>query len=386
VVAGLLAILVATLSPGGDGAIDSFSACIFCGDRALADVLINIVLYVPFGLGAALLGAQRRKAILAGALLSATIELVQIWLPGRDASVGDVLANTLGTAIGTYVFDAAPIWLNPASRLASRLAVGWSLGSAALWWSTGALLSPSLPHTSYYGQWTPNLAQLERYRGKVLSAEVGGLQVPPWEVEDSEALRQRLLEEKPITVRFVAGPSTSNLSSIFSVYDEFQREVILFGPDGGDLVFRYRTRAADMLLDQTDIRLVGAARELIQGDTISVIVKRLGRGWEIDTGRNPVHPLGLTVGRGWALLLYAETLPAWARQALDLLWLAGLLFPIGLWMRPGVAGALALGACVTAGLLVPAVSVLIATPPPEWGAMMLGIGAGVAVRRFTLRG
>ena len=73
-----------------------------------ADLVTNVLAYMPFGL---LLVRWRdggsRKAVgaialaaLAGALLSFAMESLQQYLPVRVASVGDILANTLGTIVG----------------------------------------------------------------------------------------------------------------------------------------------------------------------------------------------------------------------------------------------------------------------------------------------
>jgi glycopeptide antibiotics resistance protein len=66
------------------------------------EFLANIALFVPLGL--LLVAAWPRSnawvALLIGYSASATIELVQTLLPSRYPTLSDVIANTLGTAIG----------------------------------------------------------------------------------------------------------------------------------------------------------------------------------------------------------------------------------------------------------------------------------------------
>jgi glycopeptide antibiotics resistance protein len=64
--------------------------------------LLNVVLFVPLGwLGVSLLRWPPVRVVLGLAAFSAAVELVQA-LPalGRDASVGDLVCNTLGAALG----------------------------------------------------------------------------------------------------------------------------------------------------------------------------------------------------------------------------------------------------------------------------------------------
>ncbi len=84
------------------------------------DLLANIVLYLPFGFfGVRAVPPRPRRAvrtalpILAGAGFSVAMELAQFHLAGRVTSMGDVYANTIGTALGTAVgmmFTAAWRW------------------------------------------------------------------------------------------------------------------------------------------------------------------------------------------------------------------------------------------------------------------------------------
>ena len=68
-----------------------------------ADILANILLYLPFGFFA--IQALRRRAAVwqvaavtfAGMALSTAMELLQFYVPGRDSSLADVGSNTLGS-------------------------------------------------------------------------------------------------------------------------------------------------------------------------------------------------------------------------------------------------------------------------------------------------
>ncbi len=70
------------------------------------DIVTNFVAYLPFGFFVALVPRRRRPAtrlataIGVGAILSLSMETLQMYLPMRDASVADLLSNTAGTAAG----------------------------------------------------------------------------------------------------------------------------------------------------------------------------------------------------------------------------------------------------------------------------------------------
>lgn len=73
--------------------------------------LLNVLLFVPFGFGFPfIMKMQMRKVVIAGALFSVTIELLQL-LPGvlahrtfRTADINDVIFNTTGAAVGYLLF------------------------------------------------------------------------------------------------------------------------------------------------------------------------------------------------------------------------------------------------------------------------------------------
>lgn len=71
-------------------------------DLVTAEVVANVVMFVPLGLLLATSHRVRRPwlAVAAGLALSAAIETAQIALPGRYPTVQDVVANTAGAALG----------------------------------------------------------------------------------------------------------------------------------------------------------------------------------------------------------------------------------------------------------------------------------------------
>ena len=373
-------ILVATLAPAGATATSPFG-CVLCGEFGLADAIKNVILFMPLGIALTLHGMPNGRAIMIGVLLSAGIEALQVSvIPGRDASLGDLFTNTAGTAVGIALARTAPRWLAPRDRMRGQLSLVAALGAVLLMGLTGFLLQPSFPHTRYYGQWTPDLGHIEWYRGQVLDASVGGIQTPSWRLNASDSVRALLGRGAEIHVVALAGPPVPALGPLFSIYDHLRREIVLIGPDRDDLVFRFRARAADLRLDQPDLRFRGVMGPIVSGDSLEVTVVGAPNGYCLSLN-GAQRCLGPTLGSGWALLQYVEHFPAWLMQGLDGLWLAALLLPFGFWARLSAASAIGGLALVLGLALLPGVVELLPTAAHEWLGAFAGTMAGWTLGR-----
>ena len=355
--------------------------CLFCGSRGVADALLNVALYVPVGIAMGMAGVRLTTALLLGALLSSSLELLQLVIPGRDASVGDVITNALGAGLGAVWW--ARRWAimsprGPARRSAFAVAAATIPLSVAL---TAWLLAPSLPTgLDYWGQWTPNQAHIEWYRGRVTGATIGGVAAPSRRLADPDSVRARLLRVAAIEVTAIAGPPTSRLSAIFSVYDGRRRELLLIGPDRDDLVVRYRTRSTALRLDQPDLRWRDAFGGVAEGDSIDI---RLG----MDGSGNPClhlngeYTCGLRPppGRAWSVFAYSLGKVGGVVPVLDAIWWVILLFPAALWRRSSRDTLLlALAALLGVGVVPPAAG-LGAAGWTEWIGALVGVALGTAV-------
>jgi hypothetical protein len=374
-------ILAVTLFP--IAGVDSESRnCLICGDRAVADVLLNLLLFLPLGAALAAGGFSPARCVLGGALLSALVEFAQVYVPGRYPSLGDVMSNTVGAGLGVALVMTASFFLQPTPAGARRLCNAAALAAAAVCFGTGWLLAPALPTSQYFALWTPDLGRLEPYRGRVLDAMIGGIRIPVGPIANSAAVREALesSEDFSLRVRAVAGPRTDALAALVAVYDQQRLEIVFLGADRDDLVFRLRTRAARWRLDQPDIRLSGGLRAIAPGDALDVTVRgRRGR-YAVSVNASAGARLGFTVGSGWAILAYPEALPARIKTLLGLAWVAALFIPAGFWARTR-RDRWIVGAAMAATLLgAPTVTPLCATPVLQWGAAGLGALAGALTR------
>ena len=375
-------ILLATLVPTGAGGTPPMG-CFACTDFALADAIANVILFAPFGAAAALLGWRWRRIVLAGAFFSVGIEFLQIFIPGRDANITDIVFNTTGALAGIALFYLAGWWTRVEPKPASRISLAVALAIAGTFALTAYLLQPSFPDSRYFGQWTARFGNLEWYRGRVIEATLAGLPLPSHELESSDSVRALLLERAELSVRVSAGPPVPSLAPIFSIADHRRRQIMILGADREDIVFGYRVRAAALRLNYPDLRVVGAVRSMTPGDLVTLKVRGDGAGYCVDVGGEATCGLGPTLGMGWTLLAYIGSLRPWLKTLLSATWLGLLTLPFGLWARRRWESALGL-ALITAGLAaIPVLAPLIPSGLAEYLGAAAGLVVGMWVQRLS---
>lgn len=371
-------VLLATLYPTeATGGASSYE-CVLCGERAIADALVNVILFLPLGAALALPGRRLVVALALGAALSCGVEIAQISLiPGRDASPVDFVFNTLGAAIGVAIIRTSRWWMGQDCTHASRLSLAAAFATLAVVTGTGLLLTPHLPAARYAVMWNPVLRHLEPYDGTVLSATIDGEPLPARRIENTARIRQQLSTNVTLRVDAISAAARSRQAAMLAIYDEFKREVMLIGPDRHDLVFRLRTRSASWWLDQPSIRIVDGWRSVVPGSSIMVTARRAGRAYCVGFGPEPPCSSGFTAGMGWTILQRMERLPALVRSSLNALWLAILGAAVGFWFRMRWESFAALAVFAAAIAVVPRYVGLLPTPMAQLFGAFTGLALGV---------
>jgi hypothetical protein len=378
-------VLIATLYPMPSAGGSGNPACLICGDGGLADAIVNVILFIPLGAAAALTGRSTLAALAMGAALSGGVELAQIALiPGRDASLGDLLFNTLGAAAGVGLVKTSWWWLGYDRLRSSRLSLAAAVIASGMIAGTGLLVAPRPPERTYFVMWRPVLRHLDPYDAPVRSVTIGGRALLPSRIEHPTHVRDLLQAGALIRVDAVVGPKTSRQSAMFAIYDDLKREVVLIGPDREDLVFRFRMRAASARLEQPEIRVVGGWRNLVPGSEISVTARRSGRDYCVGFGPRPPCTSGFSAGMGWALLLRFEHWPAPLRTASNVVWLGMLGLAVGFWARRRWESLCAIALLTLSIVVVPAWVGLVTTPAGEALGAIAGIGLGAVLARATV--
>jgi hypothetical protein len=306
------------------------SVCLICGDRGLADAILNIGLFVPLGLGLGALFGWR-AAVVSALLLSAGVEAVQIVTPGRFPTAGDVLFNTLGGAVGAGLIRSIgllPGWVRAPTRRGKLVC---RLTSSALPLVPVVLLAPHAPGSGWWMQWTPDLGYMEAYQGRVLDARVDSIPLPAGPIGGDARIRDALLSANDLEVTFVTGSPPIRVAPVVSVYSADRLQVLMIAVEGHDLLYYRRTLGNALALDQPGMRWPGAISAPL-GDTVRVRVRR-ERGrvcMTVDTAEDCGRSLGAR--DGWRLLLAGSTarLDPVLLSMFGLAWLAMAGIPLGL--------------------------------------------------------
>ena len=414
-VASVAAILVATLLPDSGQPVDSH-LCLVCGTFGGVDSVLNILLFLPLGIGLALSGTPWNRAVLTACVLSLTVETAQfLFVPGRDATLGDVLTNTVGGALGFVVARNAGVWLRPAPRTAAILALAWSTIWLTIQGISSFALAPSIPDSKYYGQIAPKLGDFALFPGRVHAARIDDVAITDTQLNEIDSVGPRLLRGATIYATVIPGGSTSDIAPIVRVADNELEQIVLLAQDEQSLLFGVRTRAAILRLRPPLFAMAGVFRDSVSKKNFSGVSKRnysatdplsLTGSYDGREARLTVRTdsasserrVSVSSSLGWTLALpfqwsiedtRAELVVSWV-------WMACLMVPIGYWSaRIAHSGAqtsatrvvlclLGVVAILIAGLVpVQHAFGLPAAPMGDWFAAMSGIVVGGT---FAVRG
>jgi hypothetical protein len=370
-------VAIATLVPSshgtGGGGIPFW--CLTCGDYALADAVANVALFVP--LGWALGRARVRPLIGLAALVTTTltVELLQYTLvPGRDASLSDILTNSVGGVVGMAlpglqrkIADSSERALRAATLYGVLLVAGLGVGE-------GAQAVP-LPRKLL---WTEGSARgYVRFTGSLKALQVDGAPVPMREwvsipPRDPVEIMINILSARPDTglAQLIVGWMPSGNGWMW--LEQQERDLRVHVPSASD---RFRLRGHSTWLH--------AVMPAIGGEpvTIRLVVRRFSYWISVATTTgNLVRHEAVTPGRGWRLFTPFERKgEPWA-SLLTAGWMAVLLWPLGYLAYLGsrttaVVAALAAGVSL---LLLPIVSGCAWLPLPGWCGALIGFLVGAA--------
>ena len=361
----VVAILLATLHPGGHSSSSGWSWSLASGEAALAELLQNLIFFIPLGISLTLAGVPPLRAVAIGTLLSFSVEFAQQWVPGRDPSVGDIVCNTISSGLGAGLVRFAPRWLTVAPERSAWHALGAALLALVIWLGTAAALRPTFPPPPYRVVPRPDFNSWGRYRGDVLEARL---------LQQGTLYAKATFPDRPPGRR----------APLAAILDTRESRATILAVHGRDLSMRYQMPAVTLTLEQPPLVWENALAQLAPADTFTTMTGReagrvclaLNTAWR--------GTRGYTIGDGWKLIFYPEGWPGWLLAMINACWVAGCVVFVGYWAGRTTGGegrrraAKAAVAIVLVGMLVvPMTTDLIRTSLVEWIGGLLGIELGL---------
>jgi VanZ like protein len=399
VACALVVIAAITLSPSPVGDSLAFF-CIFCGSTGSVDFVLNVLLFVPLGVGLRLLRGNSARTAFIGFLVTLAIEALQ-WriIPGRDAAFGDIVANVGGAWLGAVLTVAAlPLW-RARGAYAMRLSVWCGAVVTVIVTVVAFMLLPGSNRAVHQVQWMAARANQDKFSGALHSASLNSRLLRPVTAVRSDVFNDTI----DLRAAISGGDSVSRRVAEILRIASFGGEGLLLAQRGTALLFRASTHASRFRFRSLLVALPGQfasspqagpdpPETVIEGRNgpsfISLVAVR-------GTTRDSVA-LRRSVGLGWTLLLpwNIGIGPDW--WPANVLWLGVLLFPASFFTAraaergPQIGNARAkwwpLVMVGGALVIVPAAMGLSPLSALEWTGVAIGIIGGIGVARAAVRG
>ncbi len=309
-------------------------------ENVLADVVANVVAFLP--LGALLVGAglRARRAIAVILALTAAIELLQgLFVPGRYAALSDVLANTAGGALGGWLASNAERLLRPTRAEAIRLVGGWGVALAIALAVTLWLFEPGAPSRAYEGQhaedWNRDHDPVHAVQRARFNGETYAWGIMPRPAVISAALADDDVRLEVLVDPGEVAPGVRRIAAVIAA-DPAQATVARLETGGHDLRFASRVRAERLGLHAPFARLAAAVPSASSASRSPLILGGARAGSRLsvwargDTGAVRQAGLTLTPIDAWMFVApptLAARVPVVVSRALMLLLLLGPLVP-----------------------------------------------------------
>jgi hypothetical protein len=385
-VSGSAAILGLTLFPIPGQAVFSAQTpllCLVCGDHGGADVLLNLLLFTPLATGLRLLGSSWRRVVAMSGSLSFAVELLQYFVvPGRDASLSDLLTNTAGAAIAAAIAPHLGRLLAPDGVLARRLFVG----ATALWLGVLVLsviaMKPWAPWGRLRNDCTRSFSSADDFSGTVRSVVLNGVMLPcDAEIPGALPLREALSRgEARLDVVALSGSPTARRRLILAVQVP-RGHVVVLAQEDRSAAFSASTLALRLRLYSPILRSPKAFPP-IEGIPVELHAGIHDRRMWISSshvGKRRRVELALSPYQGWSALLPWGIRAGRRLRLVTAFWIGGLILPAAYWagfIRNPVLGSAGVAAALAAGLW--ALPSLTGYPPAHWSEWLGGfVGAAL---------
>jgi hypothetical protein len=381
--AGFLLIAFATLYPLPSQALSSAATpllCLVCGQEGGQDVVLNFFLFAPFAVGLRLAGWPWIRVVLISGLVSFSVESLQaLAIPGRDASLSDLLTNTSGGAFAASLPKLVGRSIHPTPH-----STRWLLLGAAFWLAVQTLSAWLLSPWTRDGEMGSGWAHLSPgptpFNGRLHSVRLAGVPMPadapvPNEKQVREAFDRGLVS---LELDGTSGAPPKDLSMVYRIKVE-GGALLTVNQWGRDLYFAVPARALQLRFIPPTLRLPDAfPAEADQ--TFRVSARERDRRLWVTSSHGPVRQsfeVSLSPSQGWSMVTPFGLALGPEGRILTAAWLVALLLPLGFWA--GLTGRPWIGILTLAGTLVLGLQVLPAQtgyPAVHWSEWLAGVLGG----------
>lgn len=331
-IAFTVALLAGTLMPLYGPPTSGEGLCLICGEVGAADFVDNILAFVPLGLAAALALGRPGIAALLVMLMSGTIEVLQ-WriIAGRDASLGDLVANSLGGIIGAIIAAQWRAIAFPDRRVATRLIASWAILAGLVTGLTVWLTQPDPLSLKYRAYWMPNTHGL--LNPSLDAVELFGTPVShaSW-IEPDDLPSPFAAGELDISLS-IQGSYTRNVPiDLFQLANRLERRINVVARDG-EVVFQPLLKASRGRFWSPSSRLPGVLAGSDSTETRIRYTTRPGgaeASWASNGNSNTVD-FRYSPIEFWRFLISDSVIPSSYHPILAFGCAAVLLLPLGYW-------------------------------------------------------
>lgn len=214
-----------------------------------ADAFLNILLFIPLAAGLRLTGLTRWRAFASAVAATITVEALQIHvIAGRDASLGDVISNSLGAVVGILLVDNRLAIVAPEPVRAWRLSLCGAVAWLALVALGGWAMRPAFTAAQQWAEIAPDLYQVELFNGTVLRASVNGAPVasPATKVNVGSLSSGPFADTLRISATAIPASPTYDIAPIVAVGTRDERMMVALGQTGRSLALQLRVNSARM--------------------------------------------------------------------------------------------------------------------------------------------
>jgi VanZ family protein len=229
------------------------------------------------------------------------------------------------------------------------------------------------------------LDQMAFWQGDdVMAASVGRLNLLTQGRSSCPGLGSSLAQGTPLnlTVAISHAPFASRPLPLLKLSDGAGKNVLTLSANGTELSLKVRTRAMNLGLYSAPVIFRRALAGALPGKTVSVEVWQAQGRWQAKVDQETFSAPACTIGDGWRFFCASEFVPERVGKALDHLWLAALMCPIGFWTRRQVAVPVAAMLLISFTTL-PQFSGLGPMSGADFFTVLLGLLTGLAFRRKT---